>query len=147
MATSKELRWFTPTFQKSRYNRQILSDRMVRWCKFHTENWQILGAAIQNLVVTTTWPSALCIPPLTFIYWYCKSFRRNVPTEEHLGNWNSQTFMDSSLWNRFLESLEAVRYKRWATKYENGTSWVINFKFSGKELICSDVNKRVTQSY
>jgi len=67
MVTSKELGWCTRNFQKSRNDRNTLSDRMVWWCEFLTENPQILGADVQNLVATTTWCASLCIPPLTVI--------------------------------------------------------------------------------
>jgi hypothetical protein len=44
----------TQIFQKYRSHLQILGTRRVTWSKFHTEDWQILGAMVQNLVTQVT---------------------------------------------------------------------------------------------
>jgi hypothetical protein len=46
-------------FQKSRCHLKILGARRAMRRKFHTENPQILGATVQNLVARATWPPGL----------------------------------------------------------------------------------------
>jgi hypothetical protein len=36
---------------------KILGARRVTWSNFHTDNPQILGASVQNIVARTTWLS------------------------------------------------------------------------------------------
>jgi hypothetical protein len=46
---------YTIFFQKSSSHLKILGARNVTWSKFHTDDPQILGATVQNLVVRATW--------------------------------------------------------------------------------------------
>jgi hypothetical protein len=51
-------------FQKSRNHLKILGGRRLTRSKFHTEDSQILGTIIQDLVTTATWHPAFVHPGL-----------------------------------------------------------------------------------
>jgi len=56
-------------FLKSMSHFKFLDPRKVKWGKFHTEDPQILGTTVPNLVATATWDPR-------FVHTYCKF--RNV---------------------------------------------------------------------
>ena len=63
------------SFQKSTSHLKILSTRRVTWSKFHSEDQQLLGTSIQNLVATATCNWDLCtsdhdLPAGIFFYFY-----------------------------------------------------------------------------
>jgi hypothetical protein len=49
-------------FQKSRSYFKIMGTIRVTFCKFHTEDPQVLGTTIQNLVTRMTWHSVFVHP-------------------------------------------------------------------------------------
>jgi hypothetical protein len=57
-------------FQKSRSYLKILGARRVTWSKFHSEEPQILGAMVQNLVAWATWHQGFMYP-CGWIRQYC----------------------------------------------------------------------------
>jgi hypothetical protein len=50
----------TQIIQKSSSPLQIVVSRWVAWRQFPTEDPQIFGATVQNLVARTTWATGIC---------------------------------------------------------------------------------------
>ena len=59
-----------PVFQKCRSHPKIPGTRRTTWSKFHTEDPQILGTTVQNLVTTVSWYPGIVHPCINII-WLC----------------------------------------------------------------------------